>query len=175
MSNNFEAKKVVVSDIKEKFQAAKGVVLIDYRGLTVEEVTGLRKSFRESGVEYVVLKNTLIKRAADDLGIEGLTPFLEGPTAVAFGMQDPVAPAKIIQEFIDKNKKTEIKVGLVDGKVIDAAGVKTLSQLPSKEVLLAKMLGSMNAPITGLVTVLGGTLRQLVTALDAVRKQKESA
>lgn len=172
MSKNFELKKQVVADIKEKLHSAQAVVLLDYRGLTVAEVTELRNQCRKAGVEYVVLKNTMIELAAKELGIEGLDPFLKGPTAVAFGMEDPVAPAKVLTEFIKKVKKTEIKCGLVDGRLIDVKGVQALAELPPKEVLIAKMMGSMNAPITNFVGVLSATLRSLVYAIDAVRKQK---
>ncbi len=174
MSNNFELKKAVVADIREKFEKAHSVVLVDYRGLTVLEVTDLRNQCRAAGVEYVVLKNTMINLAAQELGIKGLEPFLNGPTAVAFGMTDAVAPAKVITEFIKKSKKVVIKVkcGVVDRTVIDVAGVQALSELPPKEVLIARMMGSLNAPITNFVGVLSATLRSLVYAIDAVRKQK---
>jgi len=172
LSKNFDEKVVKVGEIAEKFKGAQTAVLIDYRGLTVEEVTGLRTQFRQAGVEYVVLKNTLIKRAVDQLGIEGLDPFLAGPTAVAFGTSDPVAPAKVIVEFIKKAKKTEVKCGLMDGRLIDVAGVTALAELPPKEVLIARMMGSLNSPITGFVGVLSATLRSLVYAVEAVRKQK---
>ena len=128
--------------------------------------------FRESGVVYKVLKNTYIKRAADELGITGLDADLNGPTAVAFGIQDPAAPAKILKEFIADKKKMTVKCGIVDKQYIDANGVKALADLPSREVLIAKMLGSMNAPITGLVSVLGGTVRKLLYALNAVADSK---
>ena len=172
MSNSLELKKAVVADIREKFEKAHSVVLIDYRGLTVAEVTDLRSQCRAQGVEYVVLKNTMIRLAAQELGITGLDPHLNGPTAVAFGMKDAVAPAKVLTEFIKKAKKTTIKCGVVDRKVIDVNGVQALSELPPKEVLIAKMMGSLNAPITGFVGVLSATLRSLVYAIEAVRKQK---
>jgi large subunit ribosomal protein L10 len=172
MSNSLELKKAVVADIKGKFEKAHAVVLIDYRGLKVSEVTDLRNQCRAAGVEYVVLKNTMVNLAAEELGIKGLEPFLNGPTAVAFGMKDAVAPAKVLTEFIKKTKKTTIKCGVVDRQVIDAAGVQALSELPPKEVLIARMMGSLNAPITNFVGVLSATLRSLVYAIDAVRKQK---
>ena len=172
MSTNKERKELVVAEIKEKIQSAHSLVFIDYRGLTVAEVTELRNLYRKEGVEYHVLKNTMIELAAHELGIEALDTYLKGPTAVAFGMKDPVAPAKIITDFIKRVKKTEVKCGYVDGQVIDVAGVKALAELPPKEVLIAKMMGSLNAPITNFVGVLSATLRSLVYAIDAVRKQK---
>ena len=170
--NNLAFKTSVVEGVKEKMQAAQSMVLIDYRGLTVAEVTDLRNRCRKEGVEYAVIKNTMIRKAAEELGIEGLEPMLHGPTAVAFGMTDAVAPAKILVNFIKDVKKTEIKCGVMEGKVLDVKGVEALADLPSREVLIAKMLGSMNAPITGLVSVLGGTVRKLLYALNAVADAK---
>jgi len=163
-----------VADIKSKFERAGSVVLVDYRGINVEQVTELRKQFRNAGVEYVVLKNTLVKRALGELNIEGLDNVLEGPSAFAFGISDPVAPAKVIMDYIAKTKieKLQVKAGLVDGTVIDIQGIKALAELPPKEVLIAKLMGSLNAPISGLVGVLSATLRSLVYAIEAVRKQK---
>ena len=169
-----QQKQGIVEDIKTKFETCKSSVLIDYRGLTVEEVTNLRNKFREAGVEYSVLKNTMIRRAVDALGMEGLEPVLEGPTAVAFGMEDAVAPAKIISDFIKETEKTEIKAGVLEGKVVDVAAVKALASLPSREVLLAKVLGSMNAPITGFVTALSGNIRNLLYVLNAIGEKKSA-
>lgn len=173
MSQAQEQKKLVVAEIRTKLENAKSVVFIDYRGLTVAEVTDLRAQFRKAGVEYQVLKNTLVKIAANDLGVTALDNILEGPTAVAFSMEDPAAAAKIINEFAKKTKKTEVKAGLLEKEVLDAKGVQMLADLPPKEVLIAKIMGSMNAPITNFVGVLSATLRSLVYALDAVRKAKE--
>lgn len=172
MSKNFELKKTVVAQIKEKFEQAHSAVFLDYRGLTVAEVTELRNLCRAQGIEYVVLKNTMVDLALKELNIGGMEEYLKGPTAVAFGMKDAVAPAKVLNDFIKKAKKTTIKCGLVDGQVLDVAGVHALSELPPKEVLIARMMGSLNAPITGFVGVLSATLRSLVYAIDAVRKQK---
>ncbi len=175
MNKNQEAKVAIVDGIKAQFTAAQSVVLIDYRGLTVEEDTEFRKQFRAAGVEYKVLKNTMITRAVEGLSLDGIEAHLKGPTAVAFGMTDAVAPAKIVTEYIKKTKKMTVKCGVVDGKLINEAGVQALADLPPREVLLAKMLGSMNAPITGLVTVLGATVRSLLYAINAVKEQKENA
>ncbi len=174
MSKNLELKQQVVEDIKSRFERAGSVVIVDYRGINVEQVTELRRQFRVAGAEYVVLKNTLVKRALAELNITGVDNLLEGPSAFAFGYQDPVAPAKVLTDFIAKTKTEAIKVkgGLVDGKAINVAGVKALADLPPKEVLIAKMMGSLNAPITGFVGVLSATLRSLVYAIEAVRKQK---
>ena len=166
-----------VAEIKEKLSTTKGAVLTNYRGLTVAQDTKLRRKLREAGVEYRVFKNTMTRIAAKEAGIEGLDSYLEGPTAIAMSYTDPVAPAKVIADFVKEHKlqALEVKAGLVEGKVINADSVKALASLPPREVLIAKALGSMQAPITGLVNVLSGSLRNLVYALEAVRKQKESA
>jgi large subunit ribosomal protein L10 len=169
-----EQKAQIVQELKDKFSNSSSAILVDYRGLTVEEVTELRKKFREAGVDYKVYKNTLTEIAAKEVGCEGIIPFLEGPTAIAFGVNDPVAPAKILSEAIKEYKKMEFKVGIVGGKVIDVNGIKALAELPSREELIAKMLGSMNAPIANLVGVLSGTIRSLLYALNAVKQQKEA-
>lgn len=171
------AKQAIVAELKEKLVAAKGVVLTSYSGLTVAQDTKLRSKLREAGVEYRVVKNTMTRIAAREAEIEGLDQYLEGTTAIAMSTEDAVAPAKVIAEFIKENKleALSVKAGMVEGKVIDADSVKALASLPSREVLIAKALGSMQAPISGFVNVLQGTIRNVVYALEAVRKQKESA
>jgi large subunit ribosomal protein L10 len=172
---NLEEKALVVSEIKEKFQQASGVVLADYRGLTVAQVTQLRTQLRQAGVEYRVMKNTLVRRAANEVGVEGLDPYLEGPTAFAFSA-DPVAPAKILTEFVKTNKlKTfSIKGGVLEGKVINPEGVKALADLPSREVLLGMVLRGIQAPLAGMANVLQGPIRKMGYALEEVRKLKEA-
>ncbi len=174
MSKNRDLKQQAIEEIKDRFQRASSVVIVDYRGINVERDTDLRKQFRAAGVEYAVLKNTLVKRALSELSITGIENLLEGPSAFAFGYKDPVAPAKVINDFATKAKAEIVKVkgGLVAGQAINPAGVKALADLPPKEVLIAKMMGSLNAPITGLVGVLSATLRSLVYAIDAIRKAK---
>ncbi len=169
-----EKKAQVVQELKDRFSNSSSAILVDYKGLNVQEVTELRNTFRQAGIEYKVYKNTLTEIAAKELGLEGLIPFLEGPTAIAFSEHDPVAPAKILTDAIKKYRKIEFKVGVVDGKVIDVDGVKALADLPSREELIAKMLGSMNAPIANLVGVLSGVPRALVYALNAIKEQKEA-
>ena len=166
-----------VAEINEKLSTTKGAVLTNYRGLTVAQDTKLRRKLREAGVEYRVFKNTMTRIAAKEAGIEGLDPYLEGPTAIAISYTDPVAPAKIISDFVKENKLQALEViaGIVEGQVIDANGVKALSSLPPREVLIAQVLAGFQAPIAGFVNVLSGTMRNLVYALEAVRQQKESA
>ncbi|HZJ57232.1 MAG TPA: 50S ribosomal protein L10 [Clostridia bacterium] len=167
-------KGLVVQELKEKFTKSSSAILVDYKGLNVQEVTELRGNFREAGVDYKVYKNTLTEIAAKEMGLEGLIPYLEGPTAIAFSEEDPVAPAKILTEAIRKYRKIEFKGGVVDGKVIDIDGVKALAELPSREELIAKLLGSINAPIANLVGVLSGPVRALAFALNAIKEQKEA-
>ncbi len=171
-------KQQLVAELKEKLTTAKGAVLTSYKGLTVAQDTELRRALREAGVSYHVVKNTMTRIAAKEAGLDELAEHLEGTTALAVSAEDAVAPAKVICEFIKKNKLDEtevltIKAGLVDGKVIDLAEIKALASLPSREVLIAKLLGSMQAPISGTVNVLQGVIRNAVYVLEAVRKQKE--
>lgn len=173
-------KQAIVAELKDQLTSAKGVVLTGYKGLTVAQDTELRRELREAGVSYHVVKNTMLRLAAKEAGIEGFDEHLEGTTAFAFSAEDAVAPAKVICEFIKNNKLDEnevlaVKVGTVDGKVIDANEVKALAALPSREELIAKALGSMNAPISNTVNVLQGIIRNAVYVLEAVRAQKESA
>ena len=156
MSKNLELKKQVVSDIVKKFQDAQSVIIVNYSGLTVEQVTGLRAQFRAAGVEYVVLKNTLVRRALQELNIEGLDEVLNGPSAFAFGMNDPVSPAKIISDFVAKNKTEviSIKAGLLGTEVMSMDQIKSLAETPSREVLLARFIGSLQSSIAGFVRVL---------------------
>lgn len=168
-----EVKKLIVLEIKEKFEKAQGIIFYDYRGLNVEEVTELRNQFRKAGVEYHVIKNSMLKRAADMLEIKGLDEHLAGPTAVAFGFSDPVAPAKVLTEFVKKLKnRTEIKSGLLNGKVITVAGIQSLADLPSREQLLAQLAGTLNAPVSGFARTLSGIISKLGYALNAVKEQK---
>ena len=168
------AKEAEVAEIQEKIEKSQSVMFLDYRGLNVAEVTELRNKMRAAGVEYKVIKNTMIRRAAEKAGIEGLDDVLEGPTAVAFGYADPVAPAKILVDFIEDTKKTNLKGGVLAGKAMTEAEIKNLASLPSKEELIAKMLGSLNSPITGIVMALSGIPRNLVYALNAIKEKKEA-
>ena len=149
-----ESKKAIVAQLTERFQNAQAGVLTDYRGLTVEQDTALRVKLREAGVEYTVLKNNLTRFAANAAGLEGLDSVLKGPTAVATSTDDVVAPAKILVEFAKANEALEIKGGFVNGQVISLEEVKTYASIPSKEELIAKMMGSMQSPISALVRTL---------------------
>ena len=156
MSANLEAKKQDVSDIVEKLKNAECMMVVSYSGLTVEQVTELRKQCRESDVHYCVLKNRLVNRALEELKIEGLENLLEGPNAFVFSEKDVTAGPKIISQFIEKNKLTslEIKGGLMGTDVIDVKAIKELAATPSREELLATMVGCLVSPVSALVSVL---------------------
>ena len=149
-----EIKQPIVDEIKSYVKDAKAVVAVDYRGLTVAEDTKLRKQLREAGVVYKVYKNTLLKRAFEGTEYEALDKHLEGPTAVAFGMEDATAPARILAECAKTMPKLEFKSGVVDGTYYDAKGVQVIATIPSREVLISKLLGSLQSPITNLARVL---------------------
>ena len=173
MKEVIKEKQQVVSDIKERMEQSASVVVTDYRGLNVAEVTELRDKLRAEGVEYKVLKNTLVRRACADAGIEGLEEVLKGPTAIAFS-SDAVAPSKVLFEFAKKHKMLEIKGGLLEGKSVELAGLKALADLPSKEVLLSKVAGAFNAPMQTMASLFAAPMRDLVGVLSAVRDQKEA-
>ena len=149
-----DEKKQIVSALSEQLKTAVSGVFVDYCGLTVEQDTKLRNKLREAGVEYKVVKNTLTRFAAKEVGFDELDPILNGPTSLAISMTDEVAPAKVIADFAKDNEQLEIKAGFLDGKVLALEEIKKLAATPNRETLLAKMLGSMNAPISNLVRTL---------------------
>ena len=154
LSANLELKKELVEQIKSELKEAKSIVFVDYRGITVAEDTAMRKEFRENGVTYKVFKNRLLTRALDSLGITGYDPkMFEGTTAVAFG-SDEIAPAKIFCKHQKDLKKMAVKFGIVDGQIMDQAQMEALAAIPSKEILIAMLLGTLNAPVAGLARAL---------------------
>ena len=165
-------KTEAVDRLARKMAEAEAIYLADFHGIDVASVTRLRRSLRGAGIEYEVVKNRLARRAAEDAGLKGLDPYLEGPTAMAFAHDDPVAPAKILQEFIDDGGKLAIKTGLVDGQVLTAEAIARLARLPSREELIAQLVGSAQSPLYGLVAALNGLLRSLVAALTAIADQR---
>lgn len=165
-------KEALVQEIAEKLSSSKSVVVTDYKGLDVAKITELRKKLREAGVEYRVIKNTLARIAAKNAEMEDLNELFVGPTAIAFGIEDAVAPAKVLVDFAKEHEELEIKGGALDGALIDAAKVKALAEIPPREVLLAKALGSLKSPINGFVNVLAGNLRGLVQVLNQIKEQK---
>ena len=157
MSANLEAKKAIVSDIVEKLKNSECMMIVSYSGLTVEQVTELRKQCRESDVHYCVFKNRLVNRALGELNIEGLESLLEGPNAFVFSEKDVTAGPKIISQFIEKNKLTslEIRGGLMGNEILDVKAIKDLAATPSREELLGTMVGCLVSPVSALVAVLG--------------------
>ena len=162
MSKAIETKSVQVQEIAGKLQGAASVVVVDYRGLNVAQVTELRKQLREAGVEFKVYKNTLTRRAAEIAGVESINEVLTGPNAIAFSTEDVIAPAKIINEFAKKNEALEIKAGIIEGTVSSAEDVKALAELPSRDGLLSMLLSVLQAPV-----------RNFALATKAVAEQKE--
>ncbi|MGE7623947.1 50S ribosomal protein L10 [Viridibacillus sp. NPDC096237] len=162
MNKAVEAKQAVVQEIADKFKSAASVVVVDYRGLTVSQVTELRKQLREAGVEFKVYKNTLVRRATAEVEQEELNEFLTGPNAIAFSNEDVIAPAKIINDFAKANEQLEIKAGLIEGTFASAEDVKALAELPSREGLLSMLLSVLQAPV-----------RNFALATKAVAEQKE--
>lgn len=169
-----QSKEQLVQELAEKLKTAKAAFLADYRGLKVEEVNTLRGKLRETGVEYRVVKNTLLRLAAKGTDFECMSDQLAGPTAIAIAQEDPVAPAKVLSDYAKDSKAFELKSGVLDGKLLSLDDIKALSELPSREVLLAKMLGSINAPVSNFVGVLAAIPRSLVQVLAAIQDQKNA-
>jgi len=175
MSVSRAAKEQVVAELTKDLKEARTVIVTDYRGLNVAQISSLRRSLYAEKIKYTVVKNTLAKIAARELGLEEMSIYLEGPTAIAFGFDDPVTPAKVMTKFTRDFDKLQIKGGLLEGKLIGLDKVKELAELPSREVLLARVAGAFAAPLTGFAGAMQGMLRKFVGTLDAVREQKEAA
>jgi len=163
-----------VAEIRARLEKAPAVVLTNYRGINVATMTRLRKQMREAGIDYKVVKNTLAKRALDEMKIAGLDEFLEGPTAIAFSTVDPVAPARVIVSFMKDVKELEIKAGLLEKRFVSAEGVRALADLPSREVLLARVAGVFVSPLSVFASLLSAPMRNVAYGLEALRKQRES-
>ena len=165
-------KNSVVEELKEKLQSAEVVFLTDYRGLNVKEVSILRNKLRAENIEYRVVKNNLVKRAAEKIGLEEFSAFFEGPVAISFGFSDLVKPAKILVEFAKEHKNLQIKGGWLKGKIIRDKEINELASLPPKEVLLLKVVSLLQSPLSNLVTVLQMPLKKLVYILKEIEKDK---
>jgi len=165
-------KQQIVSELASQLKNACAGVLVDYKGITVADDTKLRTELRKAGVNYSVKKNTLIKLAAEQIGLRGLDDVLNGTTALATSDNDLVAPAKILSLYAEKNKKLKIKAGFIEGKAVTDVQVAALAKLPQKEVLIAQVLAGFNAPISGFANVLNANLRGLVVALNAIAEKK---
>jgi large subunit ribosomal protein L10 len=167
-------KAATVADLTARLKASSTAVLADYRGMTVGQMRDLRTKLRGGGIEMVVVKNTLARRAAKAAGYEPLSAELVGPIAMLFAVDDVSAPARILNDYIRANRKMVIKGGLLEGQVIKADAVTELADLPSREVLLSRLLGAMQAPLGNLASVLQAPITKFARTLDAVRSQKEA-
>jgi large subunit ribosomal protein L10 len=169
---NKEEKKELVAGLKDRFSSAKAVVLTDYKGLTVEEISEARSKFRESKIEYRVVKNTLAKIASDDTPIALARDRFEGPVGVAIGFDDPVVVAKSVLEYAKVNEKFEVKCGVIEGSFLEASELKKIATLPSREMLLSMMAGAFSAPMSKLAAGLNATVARLGFALEALKSKK---
>lgn len=174
MSANFEAKKVVVQEITDKIKSSKSVVLVDYKNLTVKEVSELRNKCKQANCEYKVYKNTLVRKALNDLGFNQFDNDLNGPTAVAFGADETAAAKVMVAAAKDYDQKILLKSAFVDNGYVDKAGIKALAAIPAREELVAKMLGSLNSPATNLAGVLNNVVSALVRVLNAVATKEQA-
>jgi large subunit ribosomal protein L10 len=168
-------KEAAINDLREKLAGSKHLILTDYSGLTVSDITRLRGELRKDGSGYSVVKNTLFRIAAGDELAAVLGAFLAGPTGIVFAPSDPVTPAKALKTFGEAVRNVNVKAAYIDGRLVDAAQVAVLASLPSKQELLAKLVGSIASPLRGLVTVLSGNQSGLVRVLNAVREKKLAA
>lgn len=157
---------------KKQFEQAKVAIVTDYRGLSVDEITQLRRALQKENSDFTVTKNTLCKIASKGTNFEAIESLMQGPNAIAFGFGDEVSVAKVVAKFIKENKKGEIIGGVMEGNLLNADEAKKLANMPSREELYAKMLGSINSPASGIVYGVNGVMSALVRAIDAVAKQK---
>ncbi|MFH1076597.1 MAG: 50S ribosomal protein L10 [Pseudomonadota bacterium] len=170
---NRQEKEIVIRELHEKCLEAKTAIITEYRGLNVAAMNELRGQLRAASVEYRIVKNTLLKRSAENTSLAPLASCLEGPCGVAISKSDPVAPAKVLLRFAKENALLKVKIGVLDGVLLDVKDIQALADLPSRDVLLSQLLSAMNAVPTGFVNVLAGVLRNLLGVLTAVKDQKE--
>ncbi|WP_413815460.1 50S ribosomal protein L10 [Desulfobotulus sp.] len=164
-----------MQELHEGLSKAQIAIVADYKGLTVESFSRLRRELREAGAEIQVVKNTLLRRASEGTSVDAIRDHFKGPSAICFSTTDPVLPAKVLTKFAEANEKLQIRVGVLEGKPLTTADLKALSELPSREELLAKLLATMIAVPTGFVRVISGVPRGLVNVLTAIKDQKEAA
>lgn len=170
-----DKKKEIVKDLHEKFARSKVVIITDYKGLDVSTINDLRRRLRAHEIEYKVVKNSLLIRAAEETDVALIKDRFKGPSAVALSYDDPIAPAKVLTKFLDEYSQLEIKSGVMDGKVLDLAAIKKISTLPSREELLGQFLSAANGVATSFVRVLNAIPVQLLNVLQAIKEQKEAA
>lgn len=174
MSLSKDSKKEILLDLITKLKESKGVVLTDYQGMNVFQISRLRNELKEKRVEFKIVKNTLMEKACEELNVEDLTKDLIGCTAMAFCSDDGVAPARLLKEYFKKNKiDLKIKSGLIDGRVFSPEKIMEIASLPSKEVLIAQTINGIKSPLYSLVFILQGPLRGLIYTLEAIKKEKE--
>lgn len=169
-----ETKKAIVSEMAEEIKSSCIGIIVSYKGITVEKDTKLRKDMRDAGIKYTVVKNTMLHRATEIAGIDIPSSVLEGSTALAICKDDYITPAKILCNFAKDNDFYKIKSGFIDGKAVTEKEVEELAKLPSREILIAKALGGIQAPLSGFASVLSGTMRGLVVALNAISEKKSA-
>lgn len=167
-------KETMVDELGNLFEESNNIFITDYLGLNVAQITEFRKNLRENNIKYRVAKNSLLKLAAKNKGYEDLDKYFQGPTAIAFGADDPTVPAKIIFEFSKKNNKPEVKAFWADGVLYASERLKELAELPSRDQLIAQLVGVISAPLTNLVGTLDGVIREFCVTLDQIAKQKEN-
>ncbi len=172
---NLAEKKKIVDDLNARLSKSSIVILADYKGLDVATINSLRRKLRDGNIEFQVVKNSLLARASEETDVNLIKDYFKGPSAVALGYDDPVAPAKILSEFAKDHEALEIKVGILDGKVLEINEIKALSVLPSREELLAKLLATLNAVPASFVRTLNEIPKKLLYVLSAVKQQKEAA
>lgn len=170
-----EEKQRIAEDLRDRFSKSAIIVLTHYNGLDVAAMNDLRRKLRAEEIEYQVVKNSILIRASADNDGDLIKDFFKGPSAVALSYDDPIAPAKVLAQFAKDHEKLEIKVGVMNGKVLDATAIKVLAQLPSREVLLGQLLAALNAIPTSFVRTIAEVPRSFVSLLAAIRDQKEAA
>ena len=170
-----EEKQQIAEDLRDRFSKVAILVLTDYKGLDVKAMNDLRRRLRSEEIEYQVVKNTLLIRASEDNDVALIKDYFKGPNAIAISYDDPISPAKVLSQFAKENDKLEIKVGLMNGQVLDANAIKTLAKLPSREVLLGQFLSALNAIPASFVRTIAEVPRGFVSVLAAIRDQKEAA
>ncbi len=169
-------KETIVAKVAQKFSRAKGIYLADFTGLTVEQANELRREFRKSGVDYQVVKNTLVKKALENAsGFDKMVDKLKGPTAIAFCYEDPISPAKIIRKFIEKHEKPTVKMCVVENQVYEGSRLNELAKLPTRPELISSILGSIQAPIAGVIGAVQAVARDLVNVLHAIEEKKKES
>ncbi len=173
LSPNRKAKENQVGVLTETLKGVNAAIVGHCSGVTVESITAFRAKLRKEGAQFKVIKNNLAQIAIKGTSLEALSPSFKGPTSLAYTKSDPVALAKLLDEFAKENEKFKVIAGILDGSLLDQTQVKALADIPSKQVLLSRLVGSLQSPYAGLVHGLSGMLRKLVYALDAVRRQKE--